>query len=408
MQLEETMERVEETESPFPRNVKQMGSLDKEKTIYMEDYVYTFLGQLSRSSTGEHLAVLVGEVKSDPEGRETVLISGAIEGRETAMDADGTVFTEESWSYIHRQMALYFQGLSIVGWAHIQPDFGVYLMGKDEAFHKECFSEQGHVLFLMDPVEKTDSFYVYDQSGRNLRPARGYFLYYEKNEPMQNYMVEHSTLKPKQQPQQEEEPVGGREAIARFFGFGGKRKTQQEVIDRIDAAGRIRRLLLRKEEAQTAAQHRYMALSAVCGSLCVACFLMAVHLVQNNGRIRTLEGEVLTMQANYDQMNAQLEEAARAVFASAQVTLDEAKAEETAEATTENTLQEEATAEEPTTEGTVPQEKAATIYQVQAGDTLGSISMAHYGTVDQVETIRQANGLSDENWILEGDRLLLP
>ena len=64
MQLEETKDRVEETENTFPRNVKQMGSLDKEKSVYMEDYVYTFLGQLARSGTGEHLAVLVGEVKT--------------------------------------------------------------------------------------------------------------------------------------------------------------------------------------------------------------------------------------------------------------------------------------------------------------------------------------------------------
>ncbi len=393
MQLEETKDRVEETEPAFPRNVKQMGSLDKEKNVYMEDYVYTFLGQLARSGAGEHLAVLVGEVKTEEDGKETVMISGAIEGRETVMDADGTVFTEESWSYIHRQLALYFQGMQLVGWAHIQPDFGIYLMGKDEAFHKECFPESGHVLFLMDPVEKTDTFYVYDQSGRSLRPARGYFLYYEKNEAMQNYMVEHSPQKPKALVEEEEEPISKPEAIARFFGFGTKKKGPEEVIDRVDAAGRIRRLLVRKEEAQTAAHHRYVALSTVCASLCVACFLMAVHLVQNNGRIRTLEGEVLTMQANYDQMNAQLEEAARAVFASAQVTLEEA-------AEPEEEITEETAAETVQT--------APTIYQVQAGDTLWSISMAHYGTTDQVEAIREANALSDENWILEGDRLLLP
>ena len=116
-------------------------------------------------------------------------------------------------------------------------------------------------------------------------------------------------------------------------------------------------------------------------------------MVQNNGRIRTLEGEVLTMQANYDQMNAQLEEAARAVFASAQVTLEEA-------------AEPEGGMEETPTESTA--QTAPTIYQVQAGDTLWSISMAHYGTTDQVEAIREANALTDEKWILEGDRLLLP
>ena len=396
MAAEERKERQEEMDAPFPKNIKQMGSVDPQCRIYMEDYVYTFLNQLSRQEKGEHLAVLVGQTAQDAQ-TECLYISGAIEGRDTAQDPDGQVFTEASWAYIHRQMALYFSGLSIVGWVHIQPDFGVYLMGKDEAFHKECFPEKEHVLFLMDPVEKTDGFYVYEQEGRGLRPARGYFLYYEKNEAMQNYMIEHSNQKARPVPP-EEEVAPPRPSLAKLFGLGGRKNQDTDPIDRIDAAGRIRAVLHRKEEAQTVAKLRYRALTAVCGSLCAACLLMALHLVQNNGRMELLEGQMAAMEESYAQMSQTIHETAQTVFAPQPSNAKESEQTDDAKG--------ESAAQLPKQEQ--PDAVAAQIYEVKPGDTLWDISRTVYGSEAYVPEIMAANHLEDENWIVEGQRLLLP
>ena len=43
-------------------------------------------------------------------------------------------------------------------------------------------------LMLMDPVEKEEAFFCYD-NGRLLRQS-GYYIYYEKNPQMQAYMLE--------------------------------------------------------------------------------------------------------------------------------------------------------------------------------------------------------------------------
>ena len=48
MAAEERKERQEEMDAPFPKNIKQMGSVDPQCRIYMEDYVYTYLNKLAQ------------------------------------------------------------------------------------------------------------------------------------------------------------------------------------------------------------------------------------------------------------------------------------------------------------------------------------------------------------------------
>ena len=49
-----------------------------------------------------------------------------------------------------------------------------------------------------------------------------------------------------------------------------------------------------------------------------------------------------------------------------------------------------------------------TLYTVKKGDTLSQISAAHYGTVSMVSRICQANSITPEDIIYEGQKLELP
>ena len=213
-------------EKEMPARVKQMGGIDSTVRIFMEDYVYTYLYQYGRSEGGkEKLAVLVGR-HYVVNGQETILISGAIQGKRTVQENGLERFTEETWEHVGGEMETYFKGMTIVGWVHCQPGFGAFLMTKDEEMHRAYFKEQWQVLFVLDTVDKLDTFYVYDEEGKGLRQARGYFIYYDKNREMQEYMLENSLVRPKGEERERTEDVESRPA-------------QQE---RMDAAQEIRQI----------------------------------------------------------------------------------------------------------------------------------------------------------------------
>lgn len=47
-------------------------------------------------------------------------------------------------------------------------------------------------------------------------------------------------------------------------------------------------------------------------------------------------------------------------------------------------------------------------YTIQNGDTLSSISRKYYGNLEQVKAICELNGLSDEDLVYPGQKILLP
>lgn len=390
----------------FPANIKQMGNVDKDLKIYMEDYVYTYLYQYARSyGGGEKLAVLVGRYVI-VDNAQVVLISGAIQAKDTVKDKDTEVFTEESWNYINRQMATYFKDLCIIGWVHIQPDFGTYLMAKDELFHRQCFKEMWQLLFVMDQSERADGFYIYNKDKASLRSARGYFIYYDKNEMMQSYMIENSTIKPRAALEEVvvEGKSSGKTAVQRLLGIAGRRKVVEKPdesdIDRIDAASRIRKVLRKKEEDRDREnKNKYVALTVVCGTLCFACLMMCANLLSNRDRINRLEEELTSVQKSYTAMSEMVENTTAQVFANQNNNLS-----------TENTqLPNKEQLEVQSGEEPAAQEDGETqVYYVEAGDSLWYISRKFYGTDKKVGLIMEANGLKDENLIFLGDKLVIP
>ena len=89
--------------------------------------------------------------------------------------------------------------MTVVGWVHCQPGFGAFLTAKDEQFHREYFKEDWQVLFAMDTVDRLDSFYLYNEDGSGLRQARGYFVYYDRNREMQEYMLDNSMIRQREE-----------------------------------------------------------------------------------------------------------------------------------------------------------------------------------------------------------------
>jgi len=361
-----------------PARVKQMGSIEGDVKIFVEDYVYTYLYQYGRSGGGkEKLAALIGR-HYVVNGQETVVISGAVQGKGTIQENGVERFSEETWEYIGGQMQRYFKGMSIVGWVHCQPGFGAFLMAKDEGFHREYFREKWQVLFVLDTVDKLDTFYIYNEKQNGLRQAKGYFIYYDKNREMQEYMLENSMVKPKEEQIREEREM----AAAITEERRERRKPTPE--ERMDAAQDIRRVLKKREQtAKQEKKERDRVLAAVSCVLCVVCVSLGLAMMQSLDRLRTVETELMAMQNTYRTLAADFEGVkVQSVFAVQQNTEKGEKAENKQTSTKK--------------------------YVVERGDSLGYISRKFYGDNSGITLIMDVNGLMDADMIYEGQALWIP
>ena len=394
----------EQDDVTLPSNIKQIGSIEGDIKIYVEDYVHTYLYQYARSGGNkEKLAALAGK-RVVVEGKEVIIISGAIQAKDTKQQRGAESFTEDTWRYINGQMEVYFKGLSLLGWVHTQPGFGTFLMAKDEAFHREHFKEPWQVLFVIDSLDKLDTFFIHNAEKTGLRPAKGYFIYYEKNQEMQEYMLDNSLVRPRLEKQKENIVEEGEEKR--------KRPTPEE---RMDAAKDIRRVLKKRaKEAEEENRSRLTMLAGVSSILCIACLFMGVSLLNNISRVRKLETEIATVQNSYYAMAEQLEEAqTQMVFAAQkaeQQQQERLKKEAEERAAQQKREQEQKAAEEEAKRKAEEeqQNKILAQYVVEVGDSLGYISSKFYGTSAGIKDIMAANGINDGNKIICGQTLIIP
>lgn len=380
---------IDEESSTLPEKTKQMGALESQMRIYIEDYVYTYLYQYGKSNGGkEKVAALVGR-HIEINGEDSVVICGAIQGKGAAQKNGIESFSEETWEYIGSQMETYFKGMTLVGWAHIQPGFGSFLMAKDELFHEEYFKEKWQVLFVIDSLDKMDTFYIYNNEKKGLRQARGYFVYYDKNREMQEYMLENSMVRPKEDIKDLniEETIQEGQKVAE----GERKRRRPRPEERMDAAKEIRRVLQRRaEEAEEAQKGRYTMLAGVSCVLCVVCICMGFALMSNMTRLRSLEGEILMVQSSYQKLEESIEGVkVQAAFAAETKTPTPVKSQK------EDTQK----VEEPAVE---------TWHTVEAGDSLGFISTKYYGDNSGITKIMRANNLENADMIYAGQALLIP
>lgn len=365
-------------DNPFspPTKTKQMGSIEHRVKIYVEDYVYTYLYQYGKSGGGrEKLAALVGR-HYVIEGQDTLVISGAIQGKATVQRNGMECFSDETWEYIGGQMETYFKGMTILGWAHCQTGFGAFLMARDEGFHKEYFKEKWQVLFSLDSIDRQDAFFIYNEEGNGLRQSRGYFIYYDKNREMQEYMLENSLVRPRE---------AAKDAVEAPRS-GQRRNRKPTPEERMDAAREIRQVLHRREkEAEKARKGHYAMMAGVSGVFCIFCLCMGLAVMSGLGRLRNLETELVAMQTSYQTLAEDFEGVkVQTAFAAQQRAMQ-----------VDSPKEETATAEKKT-------------YTVESGDTLGYISRKFYGDNSGIEKIMEINNLADANRIYEGQALLIP
>lgn len=172
----------------MPKNIRQVGKSGTARKIYVEDYVMSFIKQLAGGElSGCVMAVLVGQcIRLD--SCLNIFISGAVKVDEADIVKD-IVFTNDTWTSIYEEIKKYFVETEIVGWYIGGPGYLLTEEGKIQKIHIDNFAGQDKVLLTFDNQEKEEAFFCYENNC--LSKQEGYYIYYEKNDEMQSYIIDH-------------------------------------------------------------------------------------------------------------------------------------------------------------------------------------------------------------------------
>lgn len=172
----------------LPKNIRQIGIPNEKYRIYIEDYVYTFLKKIAEKAEEEEkgaAAVFTGEIKWNS-GTGYLFIRGALTAEAGEISAEHVEFSDLTWQKLHEEIEHYFAGQEIIGWFLTQKSLQMEVTEGVQRIHMKLFGGE-KALMLMDPVEKEEAFFCYD-NGRLLRQS-GYYIYYEKNPQMQDFVL---------------------------------------------------------------------------------------------------------------------------------------------------------------------------------------------------------------------------
>lgn len=376
----------------LPKNTRQVGDGSGEKKLYVEDYVVTYLNRLAdQRETAK--ALLLGTVK-EQNLYPYVFVDAAIEIDDFRMD-------EEQKIQLSQQLEKEFGIKKVVGWFFSSRENPVRYNQEVLDIYKQQFQDENQVLLVSDPMEEElTAFFMEDEI---LTEQPGYFIYYEKNTPMQKLLIQNNIQNADEQTEKVED-----HAIERFRKIVKLKKTEKEA-----------------EEEQ---RHGWMTYIAG-GFLVMTVLALGVTIIYNYDRMKQVEQSLAILSDHVDSQREYVTdqaEPAESVISHMQETTEEAwtemagdteKTEKTEVTETNNMIVEEETLTgtpisiQPETEQQVPtmaESKARASYTVKVGDTLAGISEMYYGNTEKVQEICSLNGISEEDTILPGQKILLP
>lgn len=406
-----TNEKAEDT-ATFPRNFRQIGTPEGEKHIFIEDYVYTYLHPAFLGMNERRVCILVGRIEQY--GKNTnIYVNGAFELPEIAYCGTAPVFQEKIRTEICTLIKRYFDGSTLLGWFYDEKGTAPCLTPELERILKNFFGGNNRLLLLSDSLEKEETLYIYEDGA--VHKKEGYYIYYERNQAMQEYMI----VSRKDTPQ-EVKP--------------------EEVRD--EALKNYRELVLNrpKKNFQLPAFH-----SLVYGSgllVVIAIIVVGISMFNNYEKMKKLETAVSVMELKNgssgtdpaadtetrtklviedlagqveptEKENAEDLQVADSTAAQDNTTAQDNTAAPDNTTTQDNTAAQNNTSDQAASASTQPQSEAEIILQqgyyiVQPGDSMISISKKIYQDASHVADLCAANGIENVDNIKVGEKLILP
>lgn len=394
----------------IPKNIRQIGESQGRIHIYIEDYVATFLSQFAKN-LGACMCVgaCYGKIYEESDGINIVIDGAAMDTARPGVAEQ--IGSEEPYRRAEREGMQYFAGKRIIG--KIIADTETQQVSDARAGQvlrtTGFMGSRPEFALLVGKEDGIRAFFVSVKG--NVEKVEHYYIYYDKNEPMQNYLIRWNE---------------------NARGISEERKAQireQEEVQQIFSA--------KKKEAFP------MLECAACLLLVVACALGVVS-INNYQRMQKVEESMVNLAKDFYEGNETVPVSGEGVTEEElPVYIPQAQREDAQDETPETTATPttlpdealEATAtlpdevskatEAPTTlpeevqEQTTPAptEVEASVevpvvsyreYIVQQGDTLSSICYLFYRDRSKVDEVCRLNGITDPDTLAIGQKILLP
>lgn len=386
----------------LPKNIRQVGNAPGNYKIYVEDYVMTYLRKIaSPGNMNCRGAILLGKVYDEGQGK-VIFVSGAVDAQNLEFDISVIHFGDGVWSNIYSEINKYFDDLAIVGWFLSRMGFSALINDQMKKLHRENFQGEDKLLFLMDSLECDEAFYYY-QHGDWMR-EKGYYIYYVRNEKMQNYIIsrKNSSLDAAQN------------------NLLLKDKTVVENFRQKDKTGNVG---VRKNRIGEAAACFAVVCALAAGSLWYISPETVnrigdkisnseghseVQVFVDSGRMSdSIGGDAGSYAVNHAEKNDVSTDSVMSddVLKEGKDLTDAAEDGTAGDVLTESETESDETYDQTQSDMT---DYGDNVYVVQTGDTLVSIAIKMYGDVEKVEDIASANGLGIDDPIYEGQKLVIP
>ena len=392
----------------LPKNIRQIGEPDHRLRLYMEDFVSTYLQKTAGYQPEINRVCMLYGVEKEKNGHPVLFVQSA--ARVELLDArKDQGMQEPDWKAAEGIRRKYFPGQKVLGWAVMSGSQGQLPLEQVTETHKRCFNRAYQLLLWQDGSEKEAMLYT-AENGETLT-LQGYYIYYEENKTMQEYMIAHNPTDVDRVGEPDDHAV-------RDF---------RQVVERKHPSGR-------KASGQ---------LLRIAAAACVVLAIAGVLRYTQNNRGAAVPGTEST------QVKEQWEQAAASAADTQEA--DAPLTQETAasvsavnEAGTENEMPDASAAPEQTEETMTDKVQSDTpavstvmddaltdagnaqpaetqepdteetttegyrTYQVQTGDTISSISQKYYGNMQMVRQICELNRIEKQDLIYTGQILLLP
>ena len=434
----------------LPKNTRQIGERDQSVRLYLEDYVNTYLKRLfPKGGQDLRVGVLLG-TSEEHDGVPYLFVDGALEMEDVAEQGEKVELTESAWKKVYQDMDRLCPKRSVLGW---------FLCGAPGAAlsplnywkqHGQYFAGKNQLMYLNSGLEGEEAVYITSEDG--FYKLRGYHIYYERNQMMQDYMIMRKDVRRVE--------TGTGEPVVRDF----RQRMEENKSQITSRRGSIR------------------VLGSLCSALAMVVLAGGVVMVNNYDKMQKMESVLtsvlpegiswqnslsavensqkkggLLRNSQTGQMsgtenggdNLLVEHASGGVNPTlAHETMSETYPETAGQSQNETVMEAEeqnrvsedgqadgerpAEAENQTgtdqpsshdpagtktapAQATTESDRAAIsaalasgTYQIQPGETLYGICLKLYGNGSRLEEICRLNGLEDENKIMAGQNLILP
>ena len=426
----------------LPKNTRQIGERDQSVRLYLEDYVNTYLKRLfPKGGQDLRVGVLLG-TSEEHDGVPYLFVDGALEMEDVAEQGEKVELTESAWKKVYQDMDRLFPKRSVLGW---------FLCGAPGAAlsplnywkqHGQYFAGKNQLMYLNSGLEGEEAVYITSEDG--FYKLRGYHIYYERNQMMQDYMIMRKDVRRvvrdfRQRMEENKSQITSRRGSIRVLGSlcsalamvvlaGGvvmvnnydKMQKMESVLTSVLPEGiSWQNSLSAVENSQKkGGSLRNSQTGQMSGTENGGDNLLVEHA--SGGVNPTLAHE--TMSETYPETAGQSQnETVMEAEEQNRVSGDgQTDGERPAEAENQTGT------DQPSSYGsagtkTAPSQSAAEsdraaisaalasgTYQIQPGETLYGICLKLYGNGSRLEEIRRLNGLEDENKIMAGQNLILP